>query len=166
MKAPALSALYVVCTFAFARTIRATISGNLTVDLQWSTCAAFEGSPSEYMISLDRASEAAFSTSRRRSREPSPNRRGSRGCRGQAALGSPRRSLVRMRDRLSLPAGWSEPIDYPRDLPIAYLDSIPLDFDCRLCSSASISRETMSGIAVVAFQPRTRWALAGFPALI
>jgi hypothetical protein len=74
--------------------------------------------------------------------------------------------LVRMRDRLTLPLGWSDSIGYPLDLPIAYLDSIPLDFDCRLWSSASISRETMSGIAVVAFQPRTRWALAGFPALM
>ena len=74
--------------------------------------------------------------------------------------------LLRTRDRLTLPLGWSDSIGYPLDLPIAYLDSIPLDFDCRVWSSASISRETMSGIAVVAFQPRTRWALAGFPALI
>jgi hypothetical protein len=40
-----------------ARTIRATISGNLTVERQWRICAAFEGSPSEHMISLDRARE-------------------------------------------------------------------------------------------------------------
>src|SRR5262249_13433107 len=74
--------------------------------------------------------------------------------------------LVRMRDRLTIPLGWSDSIGYPLALQIAYLDSIPLDLDCRLWSSASISRETMSGIAMVAFQPRTRWALAGFPALI
>jgi hypothetical protein len=40
-----------------ARTIPATISGNLTVERQWRICAVFEGSPSGHMMSLDRARE-------------------------------------------------------------------------------------------------------------
>jgi hypothetical protein len=42
-----------------ARTMRATISGILTVGRQWSICSAFVGSPREYMISLERTRDGS-----------------------------------------------------------------------------------------------------------
>jgi hypothetical protein len=42
-----------------ARTMRATISGILTVGHHWSICAALVGSPSEYMISLQRTRDGS-----------------------------------------------------------------------------------------------------------